>query len=747
MRRKLGMIVIFCGLFLCLLQVLAYGEPQEYQGVLHLCWRSGNTLFIKADENVPSVELSLDTKTVTYNGREMDIDAVLNYDLFKSNRSGQVTAADRDGDGLYEDVAVTALEAYAVAENNPEAGQLIIENAIGEQTLLYTDIRGVTGAVLEQLVPGEVLELEGGLEDFSWPVDITVLKKTRTGEMTAIGNSKYSWSPTGGQGKQFGFSAVDSVWYQAAYGAYGYENIRAGYSGDFYLDRFGRLAAFFWDGYNRLARYGVVIDERSDQWFDGRPFREISVLTRWGVETYKLADKIQIGYPEEGEEYLFTDDFAVWKERLMGKMVRYETDNEDEINFLEFAGSGVNRQQLTQLNQPGERYTYKNEAPVPGKRESFGVFIGAEKSFRIDERTQVFYAYRDPEGNAYGFSSQWSAWGKIEQLEEKEYLSPIFYDLDPENGCVDAMVIYDDNPYPDIRLYNANGTEFFNDEKDPWARQRFIASSDREITARLNPKHRGSNLMLAGYKDDVMIGLARADGQEAVTLPVEPASGIPDRMKAFVWKDFADIEPVGMRVLEREWPKKLNEESFVVLCGGTLPLDGMHIEYLCDTGEKRELLITENVHFMGFRADGEEGFDEGKNLLHYTGHPLSFGYDQFGNITQINLLCKILPQKDDVPKIQIGGLIDQSVKMSDRLSFYVGKGLLLEDGVFHLSLCDGKEETYAAAKEVQHVCLFYDEDRKWYDIWWDSYSGSRYIDGKVILREYDGEVTHVVVLK
>ena len=746
MRRMFGMAVVFCGLFLCLLQVLTYAEPQEYQGVLHLCWRSGNTLFVEGDENVPSAELSLNTKMVTYNGREMDIDAVLNYELFKSNRSGQVTAADRDGDGLYEDIAVKAVEAYVVAENNPDAGRLIIKNAIGERTLLYTDIRGVTGAVLEQLGTGEVLELEGGLEDFSWPVDINVLKKTMDGRIASTGISGNSWSPTGGQGKQFGFSAVNPVWYQAAYGAYGYENIRAGYSGAFCLDRFGRLAAFFWDGYNSLARYGVVLDEQAGQWYDGRPFKEISILMRWGIQTYKLADKIQIGYPEEGEEYLFADDFALWKERLMGKMVRYEVNEENEINFLEFAGSGINGQQLTQLNQPGECYTYKREMPVPGNRETFGVFIGTEKSFRIDEGTQVFYAYRDPEGNAYGFSPRWSAWGKIEQLEEKAYLSPIFYDPDPENGCVNAMVIYDDNPYPDIRLYNAKGTEFFDDDKDPWKRNRFIAPSDQEITAMLNPKYRGSTLMLAGYKDDVMIGLARAEGQEIVTLPVEMASGIPDRMKAFVWKDFADIEPVGMRVLEREWPEAMNEESFGILEDTEISFDGTHIYYY---GEKwrEEGLLAEDVHFVGFRSDGEEGFDKGKWLDNYIGHPISLRYDR-GVITQVNLLCRFLPGEEGAPKIEIGGLIDQSVKISDRLAFYVGDGFEAEDGMFHLKYIDGEEwseETYAAAKKAMAARISY--ANREICICWDKISGGEYYDGKVILREYDGEITHAVMIQ
>lgn len=144
-----------------------------------------------------------------------------------------------------------------MAENRVSDAALVIENGAGQKILNYAAVQEIEGAELSQLQAGTVLEIIYLPEDVSDRCSVKILQEHVQGQISMISyDSNYPADKT----YQLRAPAGNTVDKKAAYGAYGTEKLRFCYSGEFYFDSYGQIAAFFWNQINSFFQYGIVHD-------------------------------------------------------------------------------------------------------------------------------------------------------------------------------------------------------------------------------------------------------------------------------------------------------------------------------------------------------------------------------------------------------------------------------------------------------------------------------------------------------
>lgn len=380
-----------------------------------------NYLKNSSDKKATEVEIDIDASNVA---------VILNGVVAKYD-----DVFDVDGDG-----------GEPVRKNSPVSGTVEIVTNGGYETsgtavdtIVYVNI-GVPALVDEVYENGDVVfknipEVLGEAVELSFDEDITsqIIELTKDGaaiewtELAADDVLSIFWNPAGeyyvvevveggkveGTISQVAKSStsndgykytVDSKTYDVAEGFYGNGTLKAGASGVFYIDGFGKLIAYDKNGATSASdgyAYIIKASAGTDGWNDNV---KVQLLDKSGeVYTAYLADKVTLenttsairtaaGITEDGSATLANfKDYNDFAELLANQVVTYAANSAGEIKEITFAKAGEDENTLSLYAAGSASFDEEDrEATINGKKVA------------IDDDTIVFFIKGSSEISAIG---------------------------------------------------------------------------------------------------------------------------------------------------------------------------------------------------------------------------------------------------------------------------------------------------------------------------------------------------------
>lgn len=741
MIKRYLKVIFICTFFLLLSQILVNAEQDsivfnldDFQFVYD------NEIYYSDNEinDTKIVTLQDNINTINYNGGYIDFDYINDYNYNMYHKNGTMELLDSDLDGKYETINIISPEVFVVTANSSNNSQIELKNSISNIILNYEKIINMDEEKLFNLKQNDVLEVIKNEFDPDSNCSIKKLTDNIDVTITSTHSSDNSWFPSTSKARAFGFNYISNVPYDVSYEAYGFENMKIGYSGKVYFDSYGKIAAFFWDGYNSNSRCGVIIDYQIHDSNNGNPFAEVTIIDKNETNNYRLDNNIIIEYPDSDITSFNSLDISSVKDKLIGNLIEFD-DEDGYIKSIEFPKYTDEKMRLKKLNDEGETYTYNADTRT---------FTGENKSFPVNNTTEIYYIYKNPDGNSYSIDEEWSGVGKYDSLKSGTYYNPLFYITHKGTYTGTAITIFDNNQYDCVRFFNSKNQERTDSV--------FYYSQDEPINIKLNPKYYEKKVMIAGYKDNLMISLNDTLNSQTQTIfNLKINETICDYIKVFVWEDFESIIPIDVQILTRKRPLNIDYTKKPVILSSayrTLSMDydleTWRIEYY--ENALRSDYLSPDVQFYGFRTDGEEGLEDGKYLSDYIGCGLILQSIN-EQIVQVNMLFELTPGLEEnnyIPIIRIGSNINKTTKINDDLTLYVAPITGVQNSTIFLGGYNNKDQFIEKFKSIDiplNSSIFYISSSFNY-IHKINYKNLYYIDNYgnyVIIREYKGEVTDV----
>lgn len=167
-------------------------------------------------------------------------------------------------------------------------------------------------------------------------------------------------------------------------------------------------------------------------------------------------------------------------------------------------------------------------------------------------------------------------------------------------------------------------------------------------------------------------------------------------------------------------------------------------------GKRENIFINADAQFFGFRSDGEEGFSaEETDFWNSIGCGFFLQQERDGSV-QLHLLFKIerLGSNYGTPFIQIGENKNRTVKVNDKLTFYVGEIISVENQVVQLAGYDEKnqyvQDLYRIPVSDNTPIYMYETNRYDESIQYIGRDIICILGCTVLMCEYEGKVTDVV---
>ncbi len=303
------------------------------------------------DDTKVDVEAGFDG---AYNGIGMTGAAALSVVGTNCLFGGQITFIDNDDDKGY-DVALVDLASTGVVKKVTEDGINFYNNVIWGSTAttrsIEIDVEDETKFV-EITKDGEVIdftELEAwdvlSIYAVSETADVIKAEVIGSPVVGVVSSSKNSTSSQGGTAYK-----IEDTWYDVARGNYGLTNLTVGDGGTFYIDQFGKIAAFDEDAAlatGVAGTYGYVLDTASvENDFGGAASYtgKVQILTSEGVEVLTLKKKIEI--KDGAGAVLNTIDTTTWANNtadstlngiIAGEVIKYTKNSAGELSAITIA--------------------------------------------------------------------------------------------------------------------------------------------------------------------------------------------------------------------------------------------------------------------------------------------------------------------------------------------------------------------------------------------------------------------------
>ena len=422
-----------------------------------------------------------DGASVVYNGLTADINRVFsNYVQQDSTVGGKVTVIDSDNTSGY-DIVLVEVAATAVVDE-VDGTTIKFKNNVGSRNynnsvrnidfdedatdfictitkdgveIPYTDLKewDVLSVITNNDVDGEVY-------------DVRVVSNQVDGSIDAVRSS--DTSATGSDYR------IDGNWYDAAEGYYSNGTLEAGAAGMFYIDEYGKIAAYDKNGGTSTSRsadnYAYVIGATVTTGMFNEDGITLRLLTRQeGVSDVSLADAFTISEYNassssdsniastrydmsdlnEGDP-MSIDDMV---DKLDNKMIRFGVNSNGYINNIELSVSTDNADTESDF----QLVAYANGN---GDYDEDGMTLDGDATVDVNEETLVFFVPSrsttamqigvDSNGNIVEVtngataSSDNAYVGVGTDLAESNNLTFAAYDED-ESGFVDVVVVYNEN--------------------------------------------------------------------------------------------------------------------------------------------------------------------------------------------------------------------------------------------------------------------------------------------------------------
>lgn len=162
---------------------------------------------------------------------------------------------------------------------------------------------------------------------------------------------------------------IADTWYDVAAGAYGLANVAVGDGGTFYIDQFGKIAAFDEDAAlatGTAGSYGYVIATSSDEaTFGGGVACEakVQMLTADGVKVFDLKDKFKV---EDGAgNALVTVDITAWEANEKDPGTDGELGTSDDVANPEYHATMIGDLNTAVVGQV-VKYTVNSAGEISG---------------------------------------------------------------------------------------------------------------------------------------------------------------------------------------------------------------------------------------------------------------------------------------------------------------------------------------------------------------------------------------------
>lgn len=417
----------------------------------------GNVIkYYRNDTDRTSTRLTVqDDYSLIYNGvGGYDLDDVFGTYVQKDSKvGGQVTLYDTDSVSGY-DVVIVEVAATAVVDSvdgtliqfKETAGSSEYLNMVSNLTVDADDTAQIVnitkdGAAIEytELTEWDVLSIiynEAGPEVY----DIEVISTPVEGTITTV-----SASDTSATGSKY---RIEGNTYDVALNAYGANDLAAGNAGLFYIDKYGKIAAYNQDykastGVN--DNYAYIINAESDDSSFSNTATLQMLTAKEGIQTLNLAttvtiDRAQYSSVAQGifgsaanvANYSYRvkndEDLNGTLEAMTDKVVRYSKNSANQISHLEFAAAR-NTDASNALEELASFATATYD-------EDNSRFIGTSRK-DVDESTVVFFVY--------GTDADYAEVATIADLADEETYSNVKLYDEASSGAAKLVVINDQN--------------------------------------------------------------------------------------------------------------------------------------------------------------------------------------------------------------------------------------------------------------------------------------------------------------
>lgn len=438
----------------------------------------------ETDKNATRINLDTSNLSVIYNGRAAALNQIIQTPssssttvpvYSKSIFNGDVTVLDRDNDGFYEMIYVNSPEILVVDEINTNSKKILSKNLNSinlntdtNENIIYSITKDGKEIAFADLKEWDVLSVYiNRLSTTDYYYKIKVITNSIEGTINETSTNEYSWGTTGVNKESF---YIDGTEYCVALDAYNAQALKNNARGIFYIDEFGKIAAYNKTG-GEAGNYGFVTEAKTnDNGFDSESI-VVRIFEKDGTYSNRALAKnvtLAVGKDDEtvkgdatgkvqkltnyiGKEWLdiFEDTSGPGGSRI-GKMIKYDVNNKGEIYNIELPLSGNDTDFFSAsaaafqsgkyaFNPTNNRLSFASSATNPG--------VG--KTATLDENTLIFYVrnatVETPAGsgifvNDYTkFDLDESYVGNISGLAEAEYTAQIF---DVENtGIANCVLI------------------------------------------------------------------------------------------------------------------------------------------------------------------------------------------------------------------------------------------------------------------------------------------------------------------
>ena len=380
-------------------------------------------------EDAISFNSSRALKYYDENDRERSIDFIPDLDVIYNNKPlldyefdevlpdfGTIKAIDYDGDGNYDIMVIKAVKTYVV--NWVDAGrQIIYPKAVNGETPTPIEYDETDDRIAIYNIEGELTELSA-LEE--WNVLSVETSANADGER--VTNIYASDAFARGD-----ISSIDDEYITIRNKKYKIaetidrSELDAGDSGMFYLDYYGRIAAFDGDKYDE-GKYGFISRVLYDDELEKVGFR---IFTASGsFKEFLISDHIKIDgvQLQSNPERLDVIDTLLLGGGTNGdyrQLVKYTENAKGEITVIDtvYRGIGENDESLTRDFEAADRY-YKGEDGTFGMVLTLAVVMNIPENFDCEDDYTI------------GASFKWDANNSFEA-----------YDCGPLNDAKVALVV------------------------------------------------------------------------------------------------------------------------------------------------------------------------------------------------------------------------------------------------------------------------------------------------------------------
>lgn len=437
-------------------------DSVETGNVDYLCYMKNDT-----DRTASKFRLANDV-VVIYNNRFFgtgitDVEKIFGGIIVKdSPYSGNVVLLDNDDTTDY-DVIYVNVAASGVVDEVTSKGVVTFKDACGSKTIMNS----FNKIDFESDSDDQLITITKDGKDFNyselkeWDV-VSVIANTNTSdvyyEIEVIGDSavtgtvtRTSSSDTSADGLSY---AIDGVEYDVAEGVYTNGTLKAGASGTFYVDKYGKIIAYDKNGsdVSITENYGYVLNagENSGSFNDSIP--QLQIIYKDGsVGTYDLSSTVTIDNPTAAIQAVVgdTDESVTYKykndgnidtvtEEMLGKVVTFTATN------------GVIKNITLPSDKPSDSDTTlalqaKDTAKSSSYDEEDNYFRIGGKKYDVTDETVVFYIGGTADNFTYAGSvddTENCSVGTGADLNTISGVSAAAYMNGSSNGYVDVLVVY-----------------------------------------------------------------------------------------------------------------------------------------------------------------------------------------------------------------------------------------------------------------------------------------------------------------